>query len=340
MREDHILIVDDEEMICRLLSQKLSKEGYSCATANSGQEALHHIQGDHFSLMISDIKMPMMDGMALLKKVKDLHPKILVIMATAYAEIDYAVEAMRMGAQDFLVKPIDLNLMVMSVKKALEKRHLEEQIEAYQKNLEQLVNMRTAKLQQTLKCLRKAQLDSLKILIGAIEAKDPYTRGHSERVSKIVVQMGKKLDLRGQRLELLEYGALLHDIGKIGIRESVLQKKGPLTPEEYQHVQEHSLIAVKILEGVDFFKGTIPMIRHHHEHVDGGGYPDGLIGENIPLEARIITIADAFDAMTSVRPHRGKMSIEVALLEMVKVRGKQFDSWILEVFLKENGYHE
>ena len=187
MREDHILIVDDEEMICRLLSQKLSKEGYCCATANSGQEALHHIERNHFSLMVSDIKMPKMDGMALLKKVKDLHPKIIVIMATAYAEIDYAVEAMRMGAQDFLVKPIDLNLMVMSVKKALEKRRLQEQIEAYQQNLERLVDMWTAKLQQTLKCLRKAQLDSLKILIGAIEAKDPYTRGHSERVSKIVL---------------------------------------------------------------------------------------------------------------------------------------------------------
>jgi putative two-component system response regulator len=337
MREDHILIVDDEERICRILSRRLSKEGYCCVTANSGQEALHLIQSDYFSLMISDIKMPQMDGMTLLKRVKDLHPKIVAIMATAYAEIDYAVEAMRMGARDFLVKPIDLNFLVMSVKKALEKRQLEDRIEAYQLNLEQLVETRTEKLQHALKSLRKAQLDSLKILIGAIEAKDPYTRGHSERVSRMVVQIGKKLNLKGQRLETLEYGALLHDIGKIGIRESVLQKKGPLTPEEYCHVQEHSLIAVKILEGVDFFKETIPMIHHHHEHVDGGGYPDGLIGESIPLEARIIAVADAFDAMTSVRPHRGQMSVEDTLREMRRFKGRQFDSGILDILLGGNG---
>ena len=139
-------------------------------------------------------------------------------------------------------------------------------------------------------------------------------------------------------MENLVFGALFHDIGKIGIRDEVLQKKGPLTPEEYQYVQQHPLIGVKIIEGIDFFKDKISMIRNHHEHFDGGGYPDGLMGETIPLEARIIAVSDAFDAMTSLRPHRRAMPVEGVLLEMEKGKGRQFDPQILEIFLNEKIY--
>ena len=147
-----------------------------------------------------------------------------------------------------------------------------------------------------------------------------------------------KLSFNEERLENLVFGALLHDIGKIGIRDEVLQKKGQLSPEEYQYVKQHPLIGVKIVEGIDFFKDKIPMIRNHHEHFDGGGYPDGLMGETIPLEARIIAVSDAFDAMTSLRPHRRAMPIEDVLLEMEKGKGKQFDPQILEIFLNEKIY--
>jgi len=147
-----------------------------------------------------------------------------------------------------------------------------------------------------------------------------------------------KLSFNEERLENLVFGAVLHDIGKIGIRDEVLQKKGPLTPEEYQYVQQHPLIGVKIVEGIDFFKDKIPMIRNHHEHYDASGYPDGLIGETIPLEARIIGVSDAFDAMTSLRPHRKAMPVEDVILEMEKGKGKQFDPKILEIFLKEKIY--
>jgi HD-GYP domain-containing protein (c-di-GMP phosphodiesterase class II) len=139
-------------------------------------------------------------------------------------------------------------------------------------------------------------------------------------------------------MEILEYGALLHDIGKIGIKDEILRKPGALSPEEYQTIQEHPLIGVKIVEGIEFFKNKIPMIRHHHEHFDGKGYPDGLVGEGIPLEARIIAVPDAFDAMASLRPHRKAMPLEDILLEMEKYKGKQFDPKILEIFLKEKIY--
>ncbi|MBS3907303.1 MAG: response regulator [Syntrophaceae bacterium] len=336
--EERILIVDDEEVICNILSRRLTKEGYSCTTAHNGKEALNHFYKDSFSLIVSDIKMPEMTGIELLQKVKAIDPKMKIIMVTAYPEIDLAVNAMRLGAYDFIIKPADLDLIVMSVKKALESRRLEEEIEAYHNRMEELVEERTAKLKQAYRILKKAHLDSVKVLAEAIDAKDPYTRGHSDRVKRMSLAIAKKMGFSEERLENLEYGALLHDIGKIGIKDEVLQKQAPLSSEEYQYIQEHPLIGVKIVEGVEFFKDKIPMIRHHHEHYDGSGYPDGLAGEAIPIEARIISLPDAFDAMTSSRPHRGVMSLQDVLAELEKFKGRQFDPKALEIFVREKIY--
>jgi putative nucleotidyltransferase with HDIG domain len=336
--EDRILIVDDEELICRLLAQRLTGEGYSCVTANNGREALTRFYKDAFSLIISDIKMPEMDGIELLKKVKGLNPNMLVIMVTAYPEIDMAVDAMRLGANDFIIKPADLDLIVLSVKKALEKKRLEEELEAYHKNLERLVEERTAKLQSAYRVLKKAHLDSVKVLAEAIDAKDPYTRGHSDRVRRMSLRIATRLGFSEEKLESLEYGALLHDIGKIGIKDEILQKPGVLNAGEYQYIQEHPLIGVKIVEGIDFFKDKIPMIRHHHERFDGKGYPDGLAGDAIPLEARIITVPDAFDAMTSVRPHSQSKALQDVLLELERGKRTQFDPKILGIFLRDKVY--
>jgi putative two-component system response regulator len=245
---------------------------------------------------------------------------------------------MHQGAYDFIIKPFDLDLVVFSVEKALEKRRLEEEVQNYYLHLEKLVEERTAKLQNVYHALKEAHLDTVKVLTEAIEAKDPYTRGHSDRVRKISLRIAKKLGFNEERLEGLEYGALLHDIGKLAMKDEVLQKQGPLSPEEYKHIQEHPLMGVKIVEGIDFFREQVPMIRHHHEHFDGSGYPDGLAGEEIPLEIRIITVADAFDAMTSERPHRTKMTLEDTLAEMKKVNSKQFDPHILQIFLSEKLY--
>ena len=336
--EDRILIVDDEELICRLLAQKLTSEGYSCVTAHSGREALSRFYKDTFSLIISDIKMPEMDGIELLKRVRSLNPKMMVIMVTAYPEIDLAVEAMRLGAYDFIIKPADLELILLSVRKALDKKRLEEELEAYHKNLERLVEERTAKLQHAYRVLKKAHLDSVKVLAEAIDAKDPYTRGHSDRVRRMSLKIAISLGFTEDKLESLEYGALLHDIGKIGIKDEVLQKPGILNPGEYQYIQEHPLIGVKIVEGIEFFRDKIPMIRNHHERFDGKGYPDGLAGEAIPLEARIITVPDAFDAMTSVRPHSQNKPLRDVLTELAGGKGTQFDPKILGIFLHEKIY--
>ena len=325
-------------MICFIFAQRLFKQGYLCTTANSGKEALGHFQKNTFSLIISDIKMPEMDGIELLKRVRALNPKMMVVIMTAYPEIDSAVEAMRLGANDFLIKPVDLDLLVLSVRNVLEKKRLEEELEAYHKNLEKLVKERTSELQQALLVVKKDHLDSVKLLAEVIEARDPYTRGHSDRVRRLSMRIGMKLGFDEKRLESLVFGALLHDIGKVGIKDGVLQKNGPLSSEEYEYVKQHPLIGAKIVEGNDFFKDKIPMIRNHHERFDGSGYPDGLIGEAIPLEARIIAVPDAFDAMTSARPHRSTMALKVALEELERGKGKQFDPQILEMFLNEKIY--
>jgi putative two-component system response regulator len=338
MKKSRVLIVDDEGALCSMIAQRLTKENYSCVTANNGREALRHLYGNEFSLIISDIKMPEMDGLELLRNVKGLDPNMIMIVMTAYAEIDIAVQALRLGAYDLIIKPFDLELMVLTVKKALERKKLQEELEDFDNRLKRLVETRTARLHETLGALKKAHFDSVKVLVGAIDAKDPHTVGHSDRVREMSLKIGMKLGLAEDRLESLGYGALLHDIGMIGIGNEILQKKGPLSLEENQCIRKHPLIGAKIVEGVDFFIDKIPMIRHHHEHFDGSGYPDGLSGEGIPLEARIILVSDAFDAMTSLRPHRQAIAVENALEELEKGKGKQFDPKIVDIFLNERAY--
>ena len=333
-----ILIVDDEKIVCSVVAHRLAKEGYPCVVANNGKEALGYFYKDSFSLIISDIRMPEMDGLELLKNVKAVRPNTMFIIMTAHPEIDVAIEAIRMGVTDFIIKPVDLELVVFSVNKALEQKKMEEELESYHNNLKKLVEERTTKLKQALLILKKAHLDSVKILAEVIDAKDPYTRGHSDRVRKMSMRIAMKMGFSEERLESLVFGALLHDIGKIGIRDEVLQKKGELSSEEYKYIQQHPLIGVKIVEGIDFFKDKIPLIRSHHEHYDGSGYPDGLIGEVIPLEARIIAVPDAFDAMTSLRPHRKAIPVDNVIFEMEKGKGRQFDPRVLEIFLKEKIY--
>jgi len=333
--EKRILIVDDDERICAIIARRLAMEGFSCVTACDGREALHHFYKGTFSVIISDIRMPGLNGIELLKNVKALDQSMMVIMITAYPEVDLAVEAVCQGAYDFIIKPFDLDLVVFSVKKALEKRRLEEEIGHYRRQREKLEERKGAGLGQAHDLVKKAHWDTVRVLIEAIDTKDPYTRGHSDRVRDISLRIAKKLDFDQERLQGLEYAALLHDIGKLGIRDGVLQKQGPLTPEEYRHIQEHPLIGVKIIKEIDFFRDEIPMIRHHHERFDGKGYPDGLSGEDIPIEARVISVSDAFDAMTSDRPHRARMTLEDTLAEMRALACEQFDPCILEIFLNE-----
>ena len=321
-----ILIVDDEAMIRRLLHQKLSREGYQCQEAGSAEEALGKLTSNSFGLVILDIKMPGKSGIELLPEIRANYPDTAVIMATAVTEMDIAVQCMKQGADDYIPKPFSLYEVMLSVERSLEKKRLELEIREYQQHLEQKVEEQTREI-------RKMFLGAIEALVFALEAKDRYTAGHSRRVSRIAVGIGTELGLCPDDLENLRWAGLLHDVGKIAVDQLIQNKPAKLTPQEYEHIMIHSSVGANIVKPVVNEK-VVEMIWHHHDHYDGSGLNQVAAGEDIPLEARILAVADAFDAMTSDRPYRPAMSVDEALNEIRQGAGTQFDPVVASALLK------
>jgi putative nucleotidyltransferase with HDIG domain len=322
-----ILLVDDEEMIRRLLYKKLSAEGYRCQQAASAEQALEKLKEDSIELVILDIKMPGKSGVELLPEIKAKYPDTAVVMATAVDDANTAINCMKAGAYDYVTKPFNLEEVSFSVRRALEGRRLKLENRDYQQHLEQKVEEQAQKI-------RASFFNAVTALAYALEAKDVYTSGHSQRVTEISVAIAKELGLPKESIEKIRLAGLVHDIGKIGVRELVLNKPGSLSEEEYEHVRLHSETGEHILEPLVGDKEILKAVRHHHERYDGAGYPDGLKGERIPLLARIIAVADTFDAMTSERPYRKALTKEAACAEVERCRGTQFDPEAADAFLK------
>jgi putative two-component system response regulator len=338
-----ILIVDDEARVREILSRKLANEGYHCLTASNGNNALKLLKADQVDLVLLDIMMPGKTGTEVLKKIKVMHPDTAIIMVTAIADVQTAIGLMEAGAYDYIIKPVELNVLLVSLSRALEKRQLIIENRDYQSHLEQKVKEQTKKVRQSF-------LNSITSLVYALEAKDKYTHGHSQRVTKIAVAIAKKLTMPKVMLEKIELAGLLHDVGKIGVSESILNKPGKLSSEEFEVVKSHCEIGERILIPVVEDKEILEMVRHHHERYDGTGYPDGLSGGQITQGAGIVAVAevydtilspgamslavaDAYDAMTSDRPYRPAMTPEAACTELEKGKGKQFDPVIVDTFL-------
>ncbi len=322
-----ILIVDDEKDIRRLLSLKLSGKGYHCRMAGSADQALRKLRSDPAELVILDIKMPGKSGVELLSEIKTRYPDTEVIMATGVTDINVAINCLKKGAYDYLTKPFNLGDVALSVERALEKRRLELENRYYQRHLEQKVEEQTEKIRTTF-------LNAIAALVHALEAKDKYTSGHSQKVSEISAAIAKELGMSPDSIERIRLAGLLHDIGKIGVRESVLNKRSQLTRLEYRHVLSHCEVGEQILALVVESDELLGMVRHHHEHFDGSGYPDGLSGEQIPLGARILAVADTYHAMMWERPYRKAMSTESARAEIERCKGTQFDPVIADCFLR------
>jgi putative two-component system response regulator len=322
-----ILLVDDEEMIRRLLSQKLSAEGYRCEQAANAGQALEKLKGGSIELVILDIKMPGKSGVELLPEIKAKYPDTAVIMATALSDASTAINCMKAGAYDYVTKPFNLDEVSFSVSRALEKRRLELENRDYQQHLEQKVEEQAQKI-------RTSFFNAVTALAYALEAKDVYTSGHSQRVTEISEAIAKHMGLPKETIEKIRLAGLVHDIGKIGVRESVLNKPGSLSEAEFKHVRLHSQTGERILKPIVDDKEILKAVRHHHERYDGWGYPDGLQGERIPLLARIIAVADTFDAMTSERPYRKALTKEEACAEVERCRGTQFDPEAADAFLE------
>jgi putative two-component system response regulator len=322
------LIVDDEPSVRRSLVRMLQAQGFICFEAGTGREALGVLERiGEAPLVISDMKMPELDGIGLLGALRERYPDTSVIMLTGMSETTTAVDCLHMGAADFLLKPISVGELQARVARALEKRALVLQNRFYQQHLERQVHEQAVRIQELF-------LQGVQMLARALEAKDAYTRGHSIRVSQYAVGTAQRLGFDGASLDGIRLGGELHDIGKIGTREAVLHKPGTLTDEEFRQITEHPVLGERMLlplarESPDVLR----IVRSHHERLDGRGFPDGLRGEMIPIEARIVAVADSFDAMTTERPYRDARQPDAAVAELRRVAGTQLDPAAVEAFV-------
>jgi putative nucleotidyltransferase with HDIG domain len=335
MPADRILIVDDEDSIREVVSSMLSSSGFVCTQAQSGREALALLQsGEEYELMLSDMMMPVMDGEALLAATKERFPDIPVVMVTAMHDISIALNAIRNGAYDYLLKPFDREQLLATVRRALENRRLKLENRKYQTELESLVTARTEQVRQALASLERSYDITLEALGNALDLKDAETEGHSKRVTAFTIAIARAMGISGDQIRVIARGAFLHDIGKMAIPDAILRKPDVLNPEEVAIMREHCYRGYQILRRIPFLTEASEIVYAHQEKFDGTGYPRGLKGEQIPLGARIFSVADTLDAMTSNRPYRAAQPLSAARAEIDKWSGRQFDPQVVKVFLE------
>ncbi|MEW6233521.1 MAG: HD domain-containing phosphohydrolase [Chloroflexota bacterium] len=309
-RKSKILVVDDNLQNVELMEAYLFEAGgYEVQTAYDGEEALAKVAESPPDIVLLDAMMPRLDGFQVCRRLKgDEGTRLIpIVMITALTDLEDRLKGIEVGADDFLSKPVNKLELLTRVKSLVRVKHLNDKLE----NLEKVL-----------------------ITIAAIaEAKDAYTEGHLERMANYAAGLGAALGLGTTEQQILRYGGLLHDIGKIGVSEAILRKPGPLTPEEYAQMKEHTIIGERICQPLRFSAQVGPIVRGHHERWDGTGYPDGLKGEAVPLEARIVALADAFDAMTTDRPYRAALTRDESLRRLAEGAGSQFDPHLVQVAL-------
>ncbi len=326
-----LLIVDDEAEVRGVLHDLLSCS-YECGEAASAEDALAQLRASEYQLVISDITMSGMSGLEMIPHVKVISPDTVIVMVSGMQTIESAINALRLGAFDYLMKPFDLRQAEAAVERALEHHELIVAKRRYENHLEELVTQRTAELDDALGSLENAYRSTLQALTAALETRDAETHGHSERVVTFSLRLGREYGLTGPQMKSLEFGSLLHDIGKIGVPDAILRKPAKLTDEEWVRMREHPVHGQQILRGIKFLEGAARVVAQHHEKWDGSGYPLGLKAEEIDICARIFSVADAFDAITSDRVYRKGRSYEAAAQELDEWVDRQFDPKVVEAF--------
>ena len=327
-----IIAVDDEEGIVDSLSVFLKRSGYDLVGVTDPMKAIELVKNEHFDLMILDFIMTPIHGDKVVEEIRKFNKELYILLLTGHKDLAPPLETIRrLDIQGYCEKSDKFDQLLLLIESGI-------------KSIEQLNEIKriNGELSNTYEKLEKAYLDSIQTLRYTVEAKDPYTRGHSDRVSRYSVLIGKYLGLPEEDLRTLEIGGLFHDIGKIGIPDSILLKEAKLTDEEYSEIKNHPAIGAHILCNATIFQDVIPIVKHHHERYDGKGYPGKLAGNDIPYFARIAAVADTFDAMTSRRTYRNALPLEVVREEIAKCSGTQFDPEIAKVFLDilDNHYDE
>ncbi|MGA3080368.1 MAG: HD domain-containing phosphohydrolase [Terracidiphilus sp.] len=329
-----ILVVDGEAQVRSTIGATLGHEGYRVHTCSCGREALDKLEEEVFDLVLTEVVMLDGNGIALMESIRAKHPQLPVVMVTAVHDIGVAIDSMRLGAYDYLLKPIESGRLLGAVRRALEHRHALEESYNYQQNLEQVVRARTEMLRQAMADLEHSYDVTLEALGDALDLKDSETQGHSKRVTAYTIVLARAMDIAPSEIKSIARGAFLHDIGKMAIPDNILRKPGTLSAEEQMVMREHCARGYHILRKIPFLRDAAEMVFTHQEHHDGSGYPAGLQSSEIPIGSRIFAIADTFDAITSDRPYRKACGFDEARKEILRCSGTQFDPDVVEVFLK------
>ena len=325
-----LLVVDDEESIRNAVRKYLVQQGYEVAVAATGEEALDILQRQKVTAILLDVNLPGTNGVDLVPRILELEPSAAVLMLTAVNDATSAALCMQRGALDYLLKPIDLSHLGRAIRRGLERRHALLEGQQLTQWLKEEVALRVAERRLEQATQERISVATLEALVNALEAKDPYLRGHSARVADLSASVAAHLGRPDEEIEVIRTAGRLHDIGKIGIREEILNKQGPLSDEEYEHVKQHVLVGSQILAPLVHLKDVITFVRSHHERWDGQGYPDRLAGASIPLGARIIGTVEIYDALTTARPYQEKMEPDMAVERMRDLIGSAIDPAIHE----------
>ena len=327
-----VLIVDDEPAACKLLALVLSEADFDCKTALSGAEALRSLEKDSRDAIVCDLNMPGMNGMELLAEVRRRSPQVAFLVATGLDDVRAGILAMKSGADDYLVKPLQSELVIASLHRALEKKRLEQEVEGYRLHLEEMVAERTQQIAAALHLVERSYEDTLEALGAAIDLRDAATEGHSRRVCRFALEIAKAMGLSETQHKTIAMGAYLHDIGKLALPDGILLKPGPLTAEERLYMQQHVQTGYDLVKQIPFLADAAELVRTHHERYDGSGYLRGLKAEQIPIGARIFGVADTLDAITSDRPYRSALPFEVAFRIIHTESGRLYDPQVTAAF--------
>ncbi|MGE5926315.1 MAG: HD domain-containing phosphohydrolase [Gemmatimonadota bacterium] len=320
-----VLVVDDEEAIRSALGRYLTGQGFEVSVAATGEEALEVLRRRKITCMLLDVNLPGLSGIDLVPRVIQAEPDIALLMLTAVNDATAAALCMQRGALDYLTKPIDLDVLSRAIQRALSRRHTRIEDQQINRWLKEEVAVRSAEVRAERANLERISVATLEALVNALEAKDPYLRGHSARVADFAATIAAEMGYDDESIEKVRTAGRLHDIGKIGIREEILSKQGPLTDEEYEHVKQHVVVGSQILSPLVHLREVIAFVRSHHERWDGFGYPDRLEGEAIPYGARIIGAVEIYDALTTSRPYQEKMPPATAVERMRDLIGSVLD---------------
>ena len=334
MAQRHVLIVDDDRQVREVLHQIFLASGYDCLVANDGREGLALFRTARPPLTVTDLKMPGMTGIELLQGIREDDSDAAVIVLTGAADVKTAIDSLKLGAYDFIMKPVNIDELLIAADRALEHRQLVLERREYQVLLERRVAEATQDLQAAYRQLQATYNATLEALGSALDSRDVGTEAHSRRVHGYALATAREYGMPDSELTDLGHGVLLHDIGKIGIPDAILLKPDRLTAAEWLVMRRHPEIGKKLIERIPFLRGAIPVVYCHHEKWDGSGYPQSLKGEAIPLGARIFTVVDAFDAMTFDRPYSTAVPCEAAYAEIKRSAGSHFDPAVVEAFLK------